>query len=237
MYSSIKRVTFIARRPTPRSASLLISLTHAYPNVAFHIGVADPAASDDKSASTSDLPSLSPAASTDTTPAPSDLAIDLSATVRAADIIITATSSTVPLFRGSDAKRGAHVILIGSYKPHMHEVDGTLLRRAGAGAGKEGAVLVDAREACAREAGELIAAGVDGAGMVELGEVLEDAAMAVEMKRKGELTVYKSVSGFDGGVPMWPGIGHICSMGPPSRRFLPPRLGSCHCQPWQSADL
>lgn len=182
LYPSIKRVTFIGRRPTPRSASLLISLTHTYPAVTFDFGIAAPPSS----GFSTTVPSHSPASPN------ADLAIDLPAAAGAADIIVTATSSTVPLFRGTDAKRGSHVILIGSYKPHMHEVDGELLRRAGSG--KEGAVLVDAREACAQEAGELIAAGVQESGMAELGEILGDSARAKEVRGKGELTVFKSVS-------------------------------------------
>lgn len=76
----------------------------------------------------------------------------------------------------------------------MHEVDEELLNRAGGGRGREKAILVDAREACAREAGELISASVDERGMVELGEILGNEYLSEQVRGKGELTVFKSVS-------------------------------------------
>ena len=44
---------------------------------------------------------------------------DLERLVREADIIITATSSTAPLFPSAYVKPGAHLCLIGSYRPSM----------------------------------------------------------------------------------------------------------------------
>jgi ornithine cyclodeaminase/alanine dehydrogenase-like protein (mu-crystallin family) len=83
--------------------------------------------------------------------------------VRQADLICCATPSTAPLFPSEWVRPGTHVILVGSYKPEMAEVDTALIRRARV-------VLVDSRSACAVEAGELIAAGVPR--MVEVGELL-----------------------------------------------------------------
>lgn len=57
----------------------------------------------------------------------------------------------------------------------MHEVDGELIRRAIHQQGNEGArqlLLVDSRESCAIEAGELIAAAVDNSQMTEIGELV-----------------------------------------------------------------
>ncbi|KAL1674288.1 hypothetical protein EV122DRAFT_220903 [Schizophyllum commune] len=88
--------------------------------------------------------------------------------VRTADIVICATSSTAPLFPSSWVQPGAHVILIGSYKPHMKEVDTELVHRALAGA-----LIVDSRDACAQEAGELLEAKVDMAAVSEIGELVE----------------------------------------------------------------
>ncbi|KAG8931563.1 hypothetical protein FRC01_001127 [Tulasnella sp. 417] len=72
--------------------------------------------------------------------------------VRNADLICTATSSISPLFPSNWVKSGTHLNLIGSYTPDMREVDEELVRRAGV-------ILVDSREACWKEAGDLIQAG------------------------------------------------------------------------------
>ncbi|KAL1700648.1 hypothetical protein EV121DRAFT_213802 [Schizophyllum commune] len=90
------------------------------------------------------------------------------AAVRSANIVICATSSTAPLFPSSWVQPGAHVILIGSYKPHMKEVDSELVNRALAGT-----LIVDSRDACAQEAGELLEAKVDMAAVSEIGELAE----------------------------------------------------------------
>ncbi|KAF8198386.1 hypothetical protein K438DRAFT_1918665 [Mycena galopus ATCC 62051] len=93
--------------------------------------------------------------------------------VLAANLIICATSSTVPLFPSSWVSDGTHVVLIGSYKHTMHEVDGALIRRALASdASKQSALLVDSRSACLAEAGELISAGIEGSQVVEIGELV-----------------------------------------------------------------
>ncbi|KAG8215714.1 hypothetical protein J3R82DRAFT_7595 [Butyriboletus roseoflavus] len=89
--------------------------------------------------------------------------------VRSADVICTATSSERPLFPSGWVSPGTHINLVGSFTPHMHEVDSVLIHRAWK-------VVVDSREACAIEAGELIAAGkaTDPNGsLIELGELVE----------------------------------------------------------------
>ncbi|KDQ57877.1 hypothetical protein JAAARDRAFT_176968 [Jaapia argillacea MUCL 33604] len=111
--------------------------------------------------------------------------------VAEASIIITATTSTIPLFHGEWVKPGTHIILIGSYTPAMHEIDSILVRRAGK-------VVVDSRDACLREAGELILAGIKGDGMVELGEldIAEkegDKELVEKVKKGGDVTIFKSV--------------------------------------------
>jgi ornithine cyclodeaminase len=94
------------------------------------------------------------------------------------------TSSTAPLFAAEDVKPGVHVVLIGSYKPHMREVEDALLSRVGA-------VLVDSREACAHEAGEL--QNIDPAQLVELGELVNGDSEALDRAKSGEVTLFKSV--------------------------------------------
>ncbi|KZT66928.1 NAD(P)-binding protein [Daedalea quercina L-15889] len=118
--------------------------------------------------------------------------------VQDADLIVTATSSTAPFFPSSYVKPGAHLCLIGSYKPDMHEVDTALIKRAGR-------VVVDSRAACLVEAGELIAAGLGPADLVEIGELVEPTESADdptwtareelvrEIREPGDVTIFKSV--------------------------------------------
>ncbi|KAI9461397.1 NAD-P-binding protein [Russula earlei] len=118
--------------------------------------------------------------------------------VRQADCVCCATSSTAPLFRSEWVRPRTHIILVGSYKPEMAEVDSALIRRA--------RVLVDSRSACALEAGELICAGIAPEDMVEVGELLLrapvhdekcdveiDAARIASVLDGGDVTIFKSV--------------------------------------------
>ncbi len=116
---------------------------------------------------------------------------DLKHTVLKADIICTATSSTKPLFKSSWVKVGTHINLVGSYTPEMREVEDDLIKRAGK-------ILVDSREACAHEAGELISAGISPENMVEVGDIVEINGEGVPdrmmmMKSAGDVSIFKSV--------------------------------------------
>ncbi|KAJ7787395.1 hypothetical protein B0H14DRAFT_284366 [Mycena olivaceomarginata] len=127
--------------------------------------------------------------------------------VLAANLIICATSSTVPLFPSSWVSDGAHIVLIGSYKHSMHEIDGELIQRAlPSDASKQSALLVDSRSACLAEAGELISAGIEGRQVVEIGELVsfgEDGELLLDAARQplpveigsttGPVTIFKSV--------------------------------------------
>jgi ornithine cyclodeaminase/alanine dehydrogenase-like protein (mu-crystallin family) len=126
-----------------------------------------------------------------------------------ADVIVTATPSTESLFPSSaipsrdgscsggndvqnnDKKRNkTAIILIGSYKPHMREIDADLVDRALQSGGK---ITCDSREACLTEAGELQHVRPDQ--IVELGEVLNAQDSRTESVRPegGEVNIYKSV--------------------------------------------
>ena len=59
-----------------------------------------------------------------------EVADDLEAAVRAADIIVSATASTQPLIRGEWLRSGQHLNLIGAYRPDMREADDEALRRS-----------------------------------------------------------------------------------------------------------
>lgn len=119
--------------------------------------------------------------------------------LHSADIICTATSSTVPLFPGTYVKPGTHINLIGSYTPSMIEVDKDLINRADT-------VVVDSIDACVKEAGDLLSADIGRHQMIELGELIEvnssyvtdGELVCVEGKCRlanatGDVTVFKSV--------------------------------------------
>ncbi|OJD17082.1 hypothetical protein AJ78_02782 [Emergomyces pasteurianus Ep9510] len=87
------------------------------------------------------------------------------------DAIFCCTPSTQPLFPNSYLRQGdprgcksRFISMIGSYKPHMEEVDSATLL-----SGK--IILVDSKEACLEEAGELIKANVQKDQLVEVGEL------------------------------------------------------------------
>ncbi|KAJ7666893.1 hypothetical protein DFH06DRAFT_1184972 [Mycena polygramma] len=127
----------------------------------------------------------------------------------AAHLIICATSSTTPLFPSAWVSDGTHLVLIGSYKHTMHEVDGALIRRALPSSdanARSSNLLVDSRSACLAEAGELIAAEIAGNQVVEIGELVTfnadgtlilDAAsrssLAETRGTTGPVTIFKSV--------------------------------------------
>lgn len=109
--------------------------------------------------------------------------------VGGSDIIVAATTSRVPVFSGEWLKEGMHVNGVGSHHgPGIKELDEVTIRRA--------KVVVDQKEACLKEAGDLmdpISKGIITAGHIyaELGELITG-------KKKGrsnneEVTVFKSV--------------------------------------------
>lgn len=111
--------------------------------------------------------------------------------VSSADIICTATPSTEPLIKGDWIKAGTHINLVGSYLPGMAEVDEHTIKRAGK-------ILVDSREACLVEAGELIKARVGTHDIIEISEMLHPGGQPLpdilaKLRTSGDITVYKSV--------------------------------------------
>jgi len=111
-----------------------------------------------------------------------------SAAVREADIICTATSSSTPVFDGSDLRPGAHINAVGGYTPTMQELDELTVARA--------LVVVDSREAVLAEAGDLmvpIKHGLFSADHIhaELGEILNGDKPG--RTSSDQITVFKSV--------------------------------------------
>lgn len=109
------------------------------------------------------------------------------AAVDGADVVCTATPATEPVIHGAQLFEGAHLNGVGSFTPAMREVDGAAIARA--------RVVVDSREACLTEAGELIKAVNEGltdpADWIELGEIVNGAAPGRESDT--ELSFFKSV--------------------------------------------
>jgi ornithine cyclodeaminase len=58
------------------------------------------------------------------------VAPDLEAAVRSADIIVTATMSSTPVIKGDWLRPGQHLNMIGAYRPDMREADDTALTRS-----------------------------------------------------------------------------------------------------------
>jgi ornithine cyclodeaminase/alanine dehydrogenase-like protein (mu-crystallin family) len=74
--------------------------------------------------------------------------------LKEADIICTATNAAAPLFRREEVKDGVHINAIGSFQPHMQELDPWLIRDA--------KVYVDQAEPCLKESGDLIKPIMEG---------------------------------------------------------------------------
>ena len=104
-----------------------------------------------------------------------------------ADIICTATSSATPLFDGNKVREGAHINGIGSHTPGARELDTAIVKRS--------KFIGDSREACFKEAGDIIIpvnAGEipESHFYAELGEIIagkKDARI-----NDKEITIFKS---------------------------------------------
>ena len=102
--------------------------------------------------------------------------------VEDADIVICATTSAIPLFDGNALQQGTHITAVGTFVPEKREVDTTTIRRAHR-------IVVDSREACLEEAGDLIIpnAEIDA----EIGEIINGDKPG--RQSDDEITFFKSV--------------------------------------------
>jgi ornithine cyclodeaminase len=104
-----------------------------------------------------------------------------------ADIVVTASRATQPLFSGHALPEGCFVAAIGSSLPHTRELDDTALARSAV-------VAVEWERQALREAGDLVQA----APGVDISNKLVELADLVTGRRPGrradsEITIYKSV--------------------------------------------
>ncbi len=109
-------------------------------------------------------------------------------TLEGADMVVTATTSSRPVFDGRLLKEGMHINAIGAFKPEMQEVDEETIRRA--------RIFVDSFEACLEEAGDLIIPLKRG--LIQETDILAELGEVVAGKKPGrgaarEITYFKSV--------------------------------------------
>jgi alanine dehydrogenase len=135
-----------------------------------------------------------------------ELATDLPAAVREADIISCITASTSPLIRGAWLRPGTHLDLVGGYMPEMREADDEAVRRA--------RVFVDTRWFTLRDAGDISQPLRDG--IITESDVRGDLFELVRGTVPGrqdpaEITLFKNAGG-----------GHLDLM---AARLIAARLG------------
>ena len=105
-----------------------------------------------------------------------------------ADIVCTTTPASSPLFETDEIKPGCHLNVVGSHQPSFREVPTGLVARS--------KIIVDKREACEQEAGDLIIPVQEGSWSFEhlhgeLGQVVSGDIIARESEN--EITLFKSV--------------------------------------------
>jgi ornithine cyclodeaminase/alanine dehydrogenase-like protein (mu-crystallin family) len=102
-----------------------------------------------------------------------------------AQIICTATTSSVPVFDDKYISKDTHINAIGSYQPSKREIPSATIARS--------KIFVDSREVCLKEAGDLIIPKNEGMKIkvTEIGEVLQNENS--EKSSKEEITFFKSV--------------------------------------------
>ncbi|WP_327051430.1 ornithine cyclodeaminase family protein [Halomicrococcus gelatinilyticus] len=109
------------------------------------------------------------------------------AAVEGADVVITATTASEPVFDGDLLDDGTHVTAMGQYHPEKHELDATTVERA--------KYVLDLRERATQDAGSLIHAVDEGVVSedhvhAELGDVVAGKAPGRESDE--EITVFDS---------------------------------------------
>ncbi len=105
-----------------------------------------------------------------------------------ADVICTATTSKMPVFKNTEIGVGVHINGVGSYRPDMCEIPPETIMRA--------KIVVDQMQACLSEVGDIlqpIKQGLISKDHIysELGELV--TGMKVAREAEDEITIFKSV--------------------------------------------
>lgn len=117
------------------------------------------------------------------------VAASLEEVLSRADIISTATSASAPVLFGKDVAGGAHVDLVGAYRPDAREGDDALIAKA--------RLFVDSRETTVKDIGELsipIAQGIITEKAI-IGDLYDLAAGRKGRVSGTEITAYKNGGG------------------------------------------
>lgn len=114
------------------------------------------------------------------------------AAVQGAAIIVTATTAPTPVLADADLAPGAHINAIGSNAAGRRELEAATVLRASR-------LVVDSREQCRQEAGDLLAAFADqDSGWDRVEELATVVAAGPRPRDPGALTVFKST-----GMAIW----------------------------------
>ena len=113
---------------------------------------------------------------------------DAEKAIEGTDVIVTATTSKVPVFDGRKVREGTHVVSMGAYTPDAREMDSAFASRA--------SIFVDSKEAALEEAGDILIPMKEGAIASE--SIKGDLAGLVMGRVRGrvsnsEITWFKSV--------------------------------------------
>lgn len=116
------------------------------------------------------------------------VAPDLEAAARQADVISCVTSSRVPVVSGDWLKDGAHLDLVGAFRPDMREADDSAVKKS--------RIFVDTFDNALHEAGEILIPL--NAGVIARNDVLADLFDLAQGRHEGrssadEVTLFKSV--------------------------------------------
>ena len=116
-----------------------------------------------------------------------DAVASSSAAVEGADVVVTATSASEPVFDSADLADGAHVTAMGQYHPEKHELDAKTVERA--------VYVPDLRDRATQDAGSFLHALDEGVVTedhvhAELGDVI--AGNAPGRESDNDVTVFDS---------------------------------------------
>ncbi len=104
------------------------------------------------------------------------------------DIIVAATTSTVPLFSGDKVVEGTHISSIGAHAPDVRELDSAIIKRASLR-------VAGLKEACLAEAGDYLIPIDEGVitenDIISIGEIITGKKPG--RTSDSEITVFKSV--------------------------------------------